>query len=84
MIEKNREAELKEFKLDKLREMIENKLKSSTGNCEMKNRPIIDKKIMWEINTGYLELIDENEMFGTVDLSNLTGHFLVYNSKETK
>lgn len=50
----------------------------------MKNRPIIDKKIVWEINTGYLELIDDNVMFGTVDLSNLTGHFLVYNSKETK
>ena len=54
------------------------------SNFEISNRPMIDKKIMWEINSGYLELYDEHKMFSSVDMSNLTGSFSVFSSKETK
>ncbi|CAI2377773.1 unnamed protein product [Moneuplotes crassus] len=78
------EAELKEIKIDRLREMIQEKLQRMTRSNEMANRPIVDKKILIDINKGCLELFDDNKKFSNVDLDGLNASFLVYNSKETK
>lgn len=84
LIDRLREEELKEFKVEHLSELIQSKLQSMVTYFDVKNRPMIDKKITWEITTGYMEFYDNNKMFSSIDLKNFTGFFLVYNNKETK
>ena len=51
---------------------------------EALNRPIIEKKIVMEFNSGYLELYDDNKKFSSVDMTNLVGNFCFFNNKENK
>lgn len=82
--DKKREDELKEIKIDQLSEMIQRHLQTIVRHYDKSNRPIIEKKIVWKINTGFLELIDDNKTFSSVDLKDFSGNFLVFNNKETK
>ena len=83
-LDKLRSEELQTYKIDTLNNLIQKKLQSMINQQEIANKPMIDKKVMWEISNGYLELFDDHKMFSSVDMSNLTGSFLMYSSKETK
>ena len=51
---------------------------------EAVNKPLIEKKVMWEFTSGYLELYDDSKKFSSVDMSDFTGNYWFFNSKETK
>jgi hypothetical protein len=84
LIDKSRAEDLETYKIDLLRTLIHRKLTKMVSNFDISNRPIIDKRIVWEIKHGELELFEDSDKFSEIELSDLTGSFLLYSNKETK
>lgn len=54
------------------------------GQFDNSNKPMIDKKIVWDIKHGELQLSEEEEKFSDIELKDFKGNFMLYSNKETK
>ena len=84
LIEKYRSEALEKTKVEMMRTLIHRQLKKMVSQFDISNRPMIDKKIQWEIKHGELELYEDTQKFSDIELSDFGGNFMLYSNKETK
>ena len=83
-IDEFRSTALEKNKPEILKTLIHRQLKKMVSQFDIKNRPMIDKKIVWEIKHCQMELYEDNLKFSDIELVDFSGNFMLYSNKETK
>lgn len=83
-IDEFRSTALDKNKPEILKTLIHRQLKKMVSQFDINNRPMIDKKIVWEIKHAQMELFEDNLKFSDIELVDFSGHFMLYSNKDTK
>jgi len=84
LIEEARAKDLKQFKPDQLREMIDREVKGSMGSLLNQMKPIFVKRVSYSVDQCEFSFFNLNTKFASGTVEQLRGMHWIYANKESK